>query len=161
MKRIQRKRTKGWRMPRNTIYVGRPTKWGNPFHVKELGAVEAVKRYKECILNNAMVYYYFDEIEASIQFDRFKWMSKNLEQLRGKDLACFCSLSSPCHADILIELLTAQSIRLAPVFTCKACKCKLPIDFQMRTEGFCYLCDPNITIEELLSSKPLVNITYK
>ena len=31
--RIQRKRTKGWRMPPNTVYVGRPTIWGNPFPV--------------------------------------------------------------------------------------------------------------------------------
>ena len=31
MKRIQRKRTKGWRMPENTVYVGRPTRWGNLF----------------------------------------------------------------------------------------------------------------------------------
>ena len=30
MKRIQRKRTKGWRMPDNAVYVGRPSKWGNP-----------------------------------------------------------------------------------------------------------------------------------
>ena len=30
--RIQRKRTKGWRMPPNTVYVGRPSKWGNPFN---------------------------------------------------------------------------------------------------------------------------------
>jgi hypothetical protein len=33
-------------------------------------------------------------------------MSENLEQLRGFDLACFCSLSVPCHADALIELLS-------------------------------------------------------
>ena len=32
-KRIQRKRTAGWKMPENTIYVGRPSKWGNPFEV--------------------------------------------------------------------------------------------------------------------------------
>lgn len=31
--RIQRKRTKGWRMPDDAIYVGRPAKWGNPFPV--------------------------------------------------------------------------------------------------------------------------------
>ena len=106
MKRVQRKRTKGWRMPENAKNIGRPTRWGNPFRVEDLGAEKAVKQYKECILNNAMAYYYLDEIEASIQFDRFKWMSENLEQLRGLDLACFCSLSSPCHADSLIELLT-------------------------------------------------------
>lgn len=28
--RIQRKRTRGWRMPAGVVYVGRPTKWGNP-----------------------------------------------------------------------------------------------------------------------------------
>jgi len=105
MKRIQRKRTKGWKMPINTKYVGRPTKWGNPFRVEDLGAEEAVKLYKECILNNAMCYSYMDVREARIQFERFKWMAENLEQLRGLDLACFCSLSSPCHADALIELL--------------------------------------------------------
>jgi len=33
-------------------------------------------------------------------------MAENLEQLRGLDLACFCSPSSPCHADALIELLS-------------------------------------------------------
>ena len=31
--RIQRKRTRGWKMPANTVYVGRPTIWGNPFRV--------------------------------------------------------------------------------------------------------------------------------
>lgn len=29
--RVQRCRTKGWRLPDNTLYVGRPTRWGNPF----------------------------------------------------------------------------------------------------------------------------------
>lgn len=42
------------------------------------------------------------------------------------------------------------------VFTCQSCKHELPIDYQMRTEGFCYLCDPHITVEELLSDKPFV-----
>ena len=32
-KRIQLRRTKGWRMPENTVKVARPTKWGNPFKV--------------------------------------------------------------------------------------------------------------------------------
>jgi hypothetical protein len=31
--RIQRQRTKGWRMPPNTVYVGRPSRWGNPFPI--------------------------------------------------------------------------------------------------------------------------------
>jgi hypothetical protein len=32
-RRIQRKRTKGWRMPEGVVYVGRGTQWGNPFKV--------------------------------------------------------------------------------------------------------------------------------
>ena len=32
-KRIQRSRAKGWKMPANAIYVGRPTVWGNPYVV--------------------------------------------------------------------------------------------------------------------------------
>ena len=33
MKRIQRSRQKGWRMPEGAVYVGRPTPWGNPWPV--------------------------------------------------------------------------------------------------------------------------------
>lgn len=105
MNRIQRKRTKGYKTPPNTKYVGRPTKWGNPFKVEELGHKEAVIRYKTCILNNAMVFVYVDHIESLEIYDRFKWIAENLEQLRGFNLSCFCSLGSECHADVLIELL--------------------------------------------------------
>jgi len=38
--RVQRKRTKGWKMPENTAYVGRPTKFGNIYKVG--------KTIKEC-----------------------------------------------------------------------------------------------------------------
>ena len=41
--RIQRKRTKGWRMPEGAVYVGRPTKWGNPF---EYLTPQGVIRYR-------------------------------------------------------------------------------------------------------------------
>jgi hypothetical protein len=46
-KRIQRKRTRGWRIPPNTVYVGRPTKWGNPFACPSdpAYAVAAFKKY--------------------------------------------------------------------------------------------------------------------
>lgn len=40
-------------------------------------------------------------------------------------------------------------------FTCQSCEHELPIEFQMKTEGYCYLCDPNITVEELLSPNPI------
>ena len=44
--RIQRRRTRGWKMPPNTVYVGRPTRWGNPFHVRpHMTAAKAVQAY--------------------------------------------------------------------------------------------------------------------
>ena len=50
-KRIQRKRIKGWRMPKNAIYVGRPSKFGNPFSIKVYGfkPEEALRLYKKWI----------------------------------------------------------------------------------------------------------------
>lgn len=105
MQRIQRKRTPGFRLPKNTICVNRGTKWGNPFKVDELGRETAINRFKECLLNNAMVYMYLDEIEAAIQFNRFKWMSENLSGLKEYDnIACFCGCDLACHGDVLIEL---------------------------------------------------------
>src|SRR5690348_3995079 len=41
-RRIQRKRTKGWRMPEGAVYVGRGTRWGNPFVLKTRGGLARV-----------------------------------------------------------------------------------------------------------------------
>jgi hypothetical protein len=93
MKRIQRKRTKGWRMPPNTVYVGRPSHWGNPWRVGMWNGAATVT------------------LEASL-FQYRAWatdlMANDLlDPLRGKDLACWCPLDQPCHADILLELAAA------------------------------------------------------
>lgn len=86
-KRIQRKRVKGWRMPTGAVYVGRPTKWGNPYSVKVWGSRErAVEHFR------AMM----QEQPLDVAMAR--------RELRGKDLACWCSLDQPCHADVLLEL---------------------------------------------------------
>ena len=91
--RIQRKRTKGWKMPPNTVYVGRPTKWGNPFPGFYERRSVAVSRYR-------------DWLPDSIQADA-------MIELRGKNLACWCPLKDrhgftvPCHADILLEIANA------------------------------------------------------
>ena len=81
-RRIQRKRIKGWKMPRNTIYVGRPSQWGNPFPVKQYGRLVAIKMYKHWLIKSVMV----------------------LEDLQGMNLCCWCKLSEPCHGDILLKL---------------------------------------------------------
>jgi hypothetical protein len=112
-------------MPENTIYVGRPTKWGNPLKlVKDCIYIDAGYRRK---IFDKWVYYGVGDIDdvihlyrhivagaqfmnADLQYWSDKFKENNIEDLRGKDLACFCSLSQPCHADILIELLEANSI---------------------------------------------------
>ena len=87
-KRIQRKRTKGWRMPPNTVYVGRPTKWGNPFLIGIDGdAEECVRRYELGMLTHPEL-----QVMARIE-------------LCGKDLCCWCPLDQPCHADVLLALV--------------------------------------------------------
>jgi hypothetical protein len=97
--RIQRKRTKGWRMPEGAVYVGRPTRWGNPFVVgsnREQGQVEtrelAVRYFRDWILHPQ------------------NWVLPQPPKtavLRGFDLACWCSLDQLCHADVLLEIANA------------------------------------------------------
>lgn len=82
--RVQRKRTKGWKMPPNTIYVGRPSPWGNPYDWQEYGRAHAVDLFS----------YNMDE-----NFKQTVWLA-----LRGKNLACWCPLNQPCHANILLEI---------------------------------------------------------
>lgn len=92
--RVQRKRTKGWRMPDNTLYVGRPTKWGNPYLV----GTQLASNRPPLSAEDAMIAY-------GEAFSRLSKLRKlNIEELRGKNLACFCKLSEPCHADVLLEI---------------------------------------------------------
>lgn len=102
--RIQRSRKPGFRLPPNTVCINRGTKFGNPFTVSEYGREKAIQMFRECLLNNVMCYYYFDELEATTQFNRFKWMAEHIDIIRNADhIACFCGLDEECHGDILIK----------------------------------------------------------
>ena len=88
-RRIQLRRTRGWRKPPGAVVVSRPSKWGNPFRIGDpakggLTRQEAVVAYRHMARSN------LDESE--------------LAELRGHDLACWCPLDQPCHADVLLEL---------------------------------------------------------
>lgn len=94
-KRIQRKRAKGWTMPANTIYVGRPTIFGNPFAVDaDHDAAWAVRMFR----------HWLDGAPNTGGGLRRLTLLARLAELRDKNLACFCKEGSPCHADILLEL---------------------------------------------------------
>lgn len=103
--RVQRKRTKGWRMPENTVYVGRPGKWGNPFKVGE--ATWNPRNERMSLITPNDIEECIDLFRVYIEKGMKKsstWMYKDLHELRGKNLACFCFLDKPCHADVLLEI---------------------------------------------------------
>jgi hypothetical protein len=94
-KRIQRKRTKGWKMPPGTEYVGRPTRFGNPYKVGDndpmmignsMKAADTVRMYR----------WYLEAHPEIVELARIL--------LRGRDLACWCEIGSPCHGDVLLEM---------------------------------------------------------
>tara|TARA_S200002703_G_C3693184_1_gene212852 strand:- start:171 stop:461 length:291 start_codon:yes stop_codon:yes gene_type:complete len=74
---------------RYDVYIGRPSKWGNPFVIGTDGTrAEVISKYKEWILSNDSLLH-------------------DLKELDGKVLGCWCKPKS-CHGDILIELLQQQ-----------------------------------------------------
>jgi len=102
-KRIQLKRTKGWKKPAGAVVVCRPGAFGNPFTVsaaEEAGYTRrgAVSAFEDWLAGNPWACG-SDLFEAK----RLAILSR-LYELRGRDLACWCPLDAPCHADVLIDL---------------------------------------------------------
>jgi hypothetical protein len=108
--RIQRSRAKGWRMPAGAIYVGRPSKWGNPWspanstHITMAGgfstSIESTRpmTFAECV----------NAYRASIEAREFGYGVEEIRaELAGRDLACWCGIGEPCHADVLLEIANA------------------------------------------------------
>lgn len=107
--RVQLRRTKGWKMPPNTVKVDRSTRWGNPWSVGDYGirdADEAVRMFRSAVLGftsngsycqpHAHPDSYIGRIIADVRL------------LRGKNLACWCPLDKPCHADALLAMANTE-----------------------------------------------------
>ena len=93
--RIQLKRKKGWRKPENAVVVARPTKWGNPHTIKAAGSArEAVRLYVLDWMHDPL---------------RLVLAAEVVAELRGKDLACWCPLDQPCHADVLLDIANGSA----------------------------------------------------
>src|SRR5688572_15881266 len=110
-KRIQRKRTKGWKMPENCVYVGRPTKWGNPWSEEKAKASGLFKPefIREVCVNEYRAWLTHQKSPFGEQFGIYNVIQAeraailaSLEEIRGKDLCCFCTEGEPCHADVLL-----------------------------------------------------------
>lgn len=98
--RVQLSRKKGWRMPPNTMSVARPHPMGNPHHVGFCPTCGVTHTREEAIA----------EFEAMFTNDPFLVAMTEMA-IKGKNLACWCKLDEPCHADFLLRLAndTAQA----------------------------------------------------
>ncbi|WP_197739812.1 DUF4326 domain-containing protein [Pedobacter sp. BS3] len=130
--RVQRKRVKGWKIPENTVYVGRGSRWGNPFRViqysdkkwaiktdgsdkcseiltKHCHAVYDTKQ--EAVIDAIKCYGFwllpYSHKEGSMMdfYQSMVVMDDALLSLKGKHLACWCGLDEQCHADLLLKLV--------------------------------------------------------
>lgn len=98
--RIQRRRTRGWRMPEGAVYVGRGSRWGNPYRIgdphpqlgesgRPMSAADVVDLY---------------ELHSGPMGNHELNVDEARELLAGRDLACWCRSDSPCHADVLLQV---------------------------------------------------------
>lgn len=68
------------------VYIGRPSKWGNPWVIGKDGTrEEVIAKYEEWIKTQPQ-------------------LMKDLVELKGKTLGCWCFPNQKCHGDILIKL---------------------------------------------------------
>lgn len=131
-RRIRLSRAKGWRKPADAVVVARPTKWGNPWRVGNPGtfwlpnwpvkdqplgcaldAADAVTLFRNMLTGGP------DPVSAALP-ETFHRVGRigcrnairahaaaiihDSHELRGRDLACWCPLDAPCHAQVLLEL---------------------------------------------------------
>ena len=97
--RIQTKRTAGFKLPENTVYVGRPSIFGNPYRpgdYLEHFDGDMAKAQAACVES------FRGWLDGSVEGREMKIVFK--AKLRGKNLACWCKPGTPCHADVLLEI---------------------------------------------------------
>ena len=124
--RVQRKRTAGWITPvdshgRKAVYVGRGTRWGNPFAIERLGSrwtVIDINDRSKALRENPQVFTYkhdaaafatsYFELNTVGVLGAYAYDDETLTDLRrklaGRDLLCWCPIGQPCHADVLLRV---------------------------------------------------------
>jgi hypothetical protein len=98
--RIQRKREKGWKAPTNTVFVGRGTKWANPYWPGVSVQLKGNGTHRHMTAEDALARYRRD---LPYLIDK-NFGPLDISELRGKNLMCWCKIGAPCHADILLEV---------------------------------------------------------
>ena len=73
------------------VYIGRGSKWGNPYRIGPDGSrEEVIAKYREYLL-------------------RTPHLIAALDELRGKTLGCYCS-PLPCHGDVLVGFVNRRML---------------------------------------------------
>jgi hypothetical protein len=100
--RVQLSRARGWRKPEGAVVVSRPSKWGNPYKLTDYPTAmpmadrraHAIDSFRRLLLGQIEL----PAVETSVMAEDVR------RELRGKDLACWCRIGEPCHADVLLEI---------------------------------------------------------
>jgi len=110
-KRIQLSRRKGWRMPPNTVTVARPTKWGNPYRVENATLLHPEHRHaaSQSAVEAFRGWLMWEQPQPRLVMKDPPRITEIVSELRGKNLACWCPLDQPCHADVLLKIANARS----------------------------------------------------
>src|SRR5690606_32989452 len=111
--RIQRRRTRGWRMPSGAVYVGRGSRWGNPYRVARVGGGYVVE-------GPGWGSSHARRVEAQqVAVERYRvwvvhqsgFVDRARARLAGCELACWCAPGVPCHADVLLGVANADYLK--------------------------------------------------
>lgn len=88
------------------VYIGRPTKWGNPWSHKNNTLAEFQVNTREEAIENYRKWLSGEDFE-NVLIEQRKWILKNLPCLKDKILGCWCAPKS-CHGEILLDLLNKE-----------------------------------------------------
>jgi|688.fasta_scaffold190153_4 hypothetical protein len=76
---------------KHDVYIGRPSKWGNPFEIgKDGDRAEVIQKYREWVATQPN-------------------LMAALPELRGKVLGCWCAPKA-CHGDVLVSLANDKDL---------------------------------------------------
>ncbi len=116
-RRIRLSRSKGRRKPEGVIVVARPSRWGNPYRIGatpreirdgdrglwEAGGLQSLPDDRP-LSREECVAAYRRWLPGAVDADGRPWVEAARRELAGHDLACWCPLPGPCHADALLEI---------------------------------------------------------
>lgn len=126
-KRVQMSRQHPWRADNpDAVIVARPSKWGNPFAAKipasyrggpgELGQATMTRQYLADDFREWLTVELFAgkspkgwDAMLGVPYANRPTLAQIVAELAGRDLACWCPLDQPCHADVLLEIANAGS----------------------------------------------------